>query len=290
MVNIYNRIRNNYKNENYKEVVKAMDEYLNIPSIGLDTEIIHYYAISIIQLGREEEGFNILNKYSDFYKKAIYNVKQAIELIKNEDYKNASVILENVAIKYPYYDSVYYHLCMIYAKTENFDKARVTLGKLIEFSKNNFLIETTRKLINFYEFEEIEDIRYKYLKEQNIPLKPGYIVRLKSGTITNINLFREKPLLIYKIENDTIYAFPIRYNINKKFYVLPSINGEKVQLAPELVTFNKQGILRVEYNITDDVLRLCLIDVYYRYLTLNKNNNLEEDIFVKDMQKIIKKS
>lgn len=290
MIELYRDIWKNYQEGNYEKVIKLIEQYMQIPKIGLDSELIYCYAFCLMRIGYEEKARKIYNVFQDVFDEAISNVELASTDIKNKKYIEAKNRLEQVLEKYPYYDVVLYYLCTIEAKLGNYEKSGIYLDDLIKVSKNPILIEDAKKLLNYYEFNNISDMNYKLFEEQNIPLKPGYIVRVKKGTLAYLNVPFEKPFLIYKIKGNNIYGFPINFKIKPQYYIFRALGDQECQLYPELVSFKKQGIINVDDKITDEQYQLCLEDLYKRYEKYWQSKDVENNMFMTDMkQKVLKR-
>jgi len=291
MNNLYNAIYKNYNNGNYNKAIYLFNEYLNIPNIGLDSELIKLYITCLLMVGSKTEARKIIDRYKNFYDEAVLKIKKALEYIKECDYQKALPILEKIQSSYPYYDSVYYHLCLVECRIGNIEKAKNYLEQLSKISRNPNFISNAKNTVDYYDSGKVEYLQYSSFIGLELPLKPGHIIRLKRGA--SLNLYREKPFLIYKIVEDTVYAFPITFKIRPQHYIIKKVNvdNEPGQIYPEMMKFSKYSVLKICYELKEEEFRISLIDLYYRYARFwnDKGANLEEDVFINDMQKVLKK-
>lgn len=290
MFELYRNIANNYRCGNYEQVISLIDEYLKIPDVGLDVEIINFYVSSLLKLGSINEESQIIKEYNDLYDKGVSNIETIIKLIDMSSYDEAKIICEETIKKYPYLDAPYYYLGIIGIRTGEYQSSINYFNKLLKYSKNPHFLEKTKIMLEginkYYEKGKLLKLEYDWFVKKGFTLQPGYIVKLKDECCDDYYV-RNRPLLIYKIVNNTIYAFPIRFRVRPRYYVIKNVYENEIQIAPNLISFEKNAIATIERNVTDEQLNFALIDLYYRYLRIYQDSNLEKDVFVNDMQKRI---
>lgn len=227
MKNINERLNYLYKNENYNEYIKSFYEYLNSGySISFDM-IIHYLYV-LIKLRKFDEAYNIsmnLKKY------ICYDYNHSLAKILYYCYKvdDALEILFSYSEHLPKDD---YLLAKIYMLKGDLITAKSLFKKMLNnplFSDvfKDAIRKNIQKINNNIKYNAFVEIEYRSFLEKGNILVPGYIVYIKNdpllvnGSKDNNDLkSNSRPYLIWKIENDIVYMFPISKNCSKAHYYL----------------------------------------------------------------------
>lgn len=162
-------------------------------------------------------------------------------------------------------------------------------------AKNDTKVDMLSKI--YYILSKIENkyIIKLYIKEylkKGYEIQPGLVVYLKSpeevlnGDPNSINNIKY-PFMIWKIEGDTIYAFPMRKHKNHGFYLSSSkyLKDENLTAHPNLAIFNRSNILKVDMQIDRIDYNHIVRDLYERACVLSAIDNKPKNYFVREYEK-----
>lgn len=133
----------------------------------------------------------------------------------------------------------------------------------------------------------------EYLKK-GYELQPGLVVYLKSSEEiqngdSNPSNNIKYPFMIWKVEGDTIYAFPIRRYINHGFYLSAYKYFKETNFTayPKLAIFDRNNILKVDIQIDKFDYKCIIKDLYERTCVFGTINDYPKNNFVNECEQAL---
>lgn len=216
MINCDN-IKNEYENKNYSNVLLEINNYLNNNN-SLTDEIFHIYIKCQIRLGMYNEALQNLDKMIKLYPSFFTNFDLAKKYALCNDIKNLDNILKNNTFS----ADEYCILAITCFYNNQYDKAKSLFDMAL--NKNPKLTEKINyylKKIEIYKDKNVfRESYYSYLKSIGKNIELGNIISpIKIDD--NYNYLKDKcAYLVWKIEDNYIYAVPITNIAYKDIYTL----------------------------------------------------------------------
>lgn len=210
------------------------------------------------------------------------NYKQVIKLVREALTNPKFGFNMNLLYKYAY------SLIMTY-------KVKEAIRVLKVIAKNDTKVEMLYKIefiLGKLEKKQVIKLYIKdYLKKGN-KLEAGLVVYLKKqediqSKYPNFENNIRYPFMIWKVEGDKIYAFPIRKYMNHGFYISSNKYLTEANLAcnPNLVIFEADAISKVDMQIDRIDFNNIIKDLYERLCVLGTINNSPKNHFVAELEK-----
>lgn len=210
-----------FKESKPYEVTK--DPYKNIKSIGeciekyiVNESILMHYYVELLKIGKFEEANNVVKKIKLLYPNYLdnflltclmircNNVTEAKKLISISKFNGNQLIkIAGLFVMLERYNVANSILDTLKNKNYEFKEKEEQLDRLLKIKKNkNCFIK----------------MRYEYFK-LNHSLRPGDIIYTRfvdDKYASKYDGYKDRPFMIWKIENDNIYAFPVSARIPDK--------------------------------------------------------------------------
>lgn len=154
------------------------------------------------------------------------------------------------------------------------------------------MLSTVAFILGKIENKQVIKLYIKDYLKRGYELQPGLVVYLKSsegiqnGDSNPRNNIRY-PFMIWKVEEDKIYAFPIREYINHGFYLsaYKYLKEREFTVHPKLAIFNRDNIFKVDIQIDKSDYNHILRDLYKRSCVFGTINNYTKNYFVSELEK-----
>lgn len=223
----YENNRNPYKN--IENIGKCLDKKIVNESI-----LIHYY-VELLKIGKFEEAYNIVKKIKLLYPNYLDNFFLTCLLLRC----NKQIEAKQLILMSNFNGNQLIKIAALFIMLENYTESK----KIVKSLKNKE-----------YEFKDKEDqldrlltiqsikkcfikMRYEYFKI-NHKLKPGDIIYTRfvdDKFSTKYDDYKDRPFMIWKIEDDTLFTFPLsalipdksrKYIIHHQDYI--NLNSDRI--------------------------------------------------------------
>ena len=278
---IYDEIKYNFNHSNYIETLTALEEYFSLKDAGITENLLYYYIKTLANLNRIDEALKYLELMIKLFPKSYsyehyIHEKAMIYLLGNEINK-AQELLESIDGKYDE-KRYYYDLGRIYLNKAQYEKAKKYFNKCItkkgEKKLNNLSKDNIDKIKRYLHDGTFIEINYQTFKEKGFNLKPRHVVyaskveSMDSSSVPASYKQSKIPYLIWKIEGNRYYAFPVT-NKKKTIYAhmlkasdYPNFNFDRT-IKDQLVCIDENNIKQVIDEIKEDDF-YSLLDFMYR--------------------------
>lgn len=260
--NLYNQIVNEFKVENYKEVVKLFKKYTHDSESGIDAYLVFIYSEALVKLSLNYEAIRnlkVLYKLNSTTKNK-YNL--AITYLSISDYSNALKLFYELLKEEPLNYRMYFYIAKIYMLIGNYKIAKeILLNKRFYFDEQT-QEEASRILASIdkhFIFDSFIQMDYNYFKENDNKLCNGHVVTLKDHSkyineIEDQSINNRKPYLIWKSEKN-IYGFLID-SINTHDITSNDITNTFIKIDEKDISLVLDEVNYKTYNkIVDDVYK-----------------------------------
>lgn len=272
-------------NNDYKKYMEIVDEYINEGG-AFDEEMILDFVKTLIQLNKKEEAMIILRNLSK-----ITNSDYARTRIARYMYfcfyprEAAKVLLSKTKLKH----TDHYDLAKMYMLMGDLASAKKTLKLGIKYTISDSEYEKyqdrLREIENHSIYNAFVETEYDCFIANGGILEPGHIVFFKRGLelkneidLSDSEITRKRPYLIWKIDGDTIYTFPItktpvytsRCFLSVKDY--PNSKGNRY-IKKSIGVSNVQNILSIKDKVSSSMVLEIMKDIYedsFKYATTNE--------------------
>ncbi len=286
-----------YKNNNFNEYLRLIDECLD-KGYWFEYDTIFSYAKVLRKMRKFDQAYKILKsleKQVNDYKIAedlcreyihCYKPMDAYRLyqLKKKEFKNHYLIIK------------------IYMLQGKIEEAKY----LIEYLKDNGLIDENDEIIrnyqlyinNYFKHHSFIETEYSSFINNGDKLKEGYVVYLKDSPVCllsnyNDNMANRRPYLIWKIEDNKVYMFPMNTKCGRKDYILSKDkyhnSFQDRTIKDSICITDLDNILTVNDKLYDEDYRL-IIDRAFKTLYFGDQLQLDESLefmkyFVGDINK-----
>lgn len=294
---LYEDIKYNYKQKDYVKTLELIDEYFSLDNVGVFDLLLSIYVRCLTNLYRTDEALEkleLLHKlFPNCYTEVEYDYEKARMYIRANDLEKAELLLEkcNRKINKPRY---YFDRAKTYLQQGKYEEALKYFNECIKVCKDKKLTELAlnniQKINRYFCDGTFVEINYKYFKEKGFVIEPGYIVYAKK--IENIpydpnyDKYQQYriPYLIWKIEDNKCYAFPVTTKIRSDYaYVLsnenyPNSNFDRT-IKDRLVCIEENNIEQVVEHINKRDFYNIINYMYTNQYMAYKRNELDSDNF-----------
>ena len=288
------QIMMNYRNGDYKAVVRDINKYLE-NKYGMVDWLLDIYVDSLIKIRALDDALKCIH-FMDNYFKGFYDENDmACKYMMCNKLDDAEKILVNSEFTI----DKCFNLGKVYFLQRKYLKAKEQFLLYIKNSTDELYISKAKKYLfnieNYLKFGAFCECSYQAFKESGDKLLPGHVIYLKSnideqlnGNYSDVKKFN-RPFMIYKIVDEKIYCFPVTTKVeSRKCYILyaykyPNIGVDR-KLKDNLNVFCTDDVDKVVDYIRPNDYRNALIDLYKCfYLRKNEISSLESNVFMKDM-------
>ena len=260
---------NIYYNKDFETFIKKFNEYIK-NGYGIEDTLVGCYIHALIATKKYEKAYKILKMLEKDVKKFDTYEDLARLYVKCFKPKDAERMIN--LKKTPIND--YLNLVkikLLEGKVEEAEKILNTCMKNeIDPKHLRRLRSYERLIINHQEKGAYIETEYECFKENGNKLEPGHIVFLKDLPKSNIKWHDAKaidrPYMIWKIEKENIYLFPVSTRERKKAYKLfmqkypNSTSDRTIKYTPCYTT--EDNILTVRDKVLDEDFKVIIDNLY----------------------------
>jgi len=296
---MFKKIENSYNDNNYKKALYYIDKYFSYENVGVFEELLDIYIDCQIKLGMFEEA----RKSSDLTIKLFPNyyssIEKAILYVSCRNSAKLDKMLEEVQFS----NKEYYWIAKKCFYNGQQQKAEELFKRFLEKEENPVFIERAKKFLGKIELYKTNhnifiETSYANFKAEGRTLEPGNIIMAKQIrpeyriNYTNKDPKRSKrPYMIWKIEEDRIYAFGLSTELREfDSYILSRENYCKDydrRVIDTLTCIKECDVQKVIGNINQKDYIGLIADVYHKlshYLgTSIKGNDFFIESIVMDL-------
>lgn len=270
----------------FEDYVKELEEYL-YEGCAVDADIILEYAKVLTYLSKFDESYKILKTMEPLANKYKLTSRIAWGYYINNKPKDTIRMLKQMKFLN---DTNAYLLAKAYMLDGNYLEAKCTLNNILyDFPHTTirYKVEDMLTILsNHTKYHMPLEMAYDSFKDNEFKLEKGHIVYLKNNIFPNKKYmskgYHRRPFLIYKIEGDKLYLFPLTKNPINKTFVLkehkyPYIGFDRY-IVPDIYITTLSNVLSVKDKIYDSDYENAL-----KYLACKIYNvRNKEDETVKD--------
>lgn len=282
MQNIKNDLKNAFYNDEMNQFFNLLEEYLS-QGYGVDYDMIHYIVLSLINVKKYNQAYSILKGIE----KSIYP-ENAQDLCFLYCYCFKPVDAEKIYFSYNINNIPI--LIKIYLQQGRVEEAYQLINDNINKNLSN---DDQRKLQKYKKIIEnhqkygsyIETEYTSFIKNGNI-LQRGHIIFLKTNPSSREHIYKDnreanRPYMIWKIEGNDLYIFPVKIKENKKAYILycqkyQNFNQDRI-ISDHLYHTTLDNILSVKDKVIKEdyecVLKNLFNTIYFGQTEQEINNN-----------------
>lgn len=294
-MDIKNKLIEAYKDNDLVTYKTILEEYLS-EGYAVDFDMIYYLIELLINYQQYEEAYpliKILEKNIDnktifskicYFYHCCFKPKEAERIFKSKNLTD------------------YLLLVRIYLFEGKIEEAKELLNDIKESIPQNQIYKYTKyqeMIDNHINYGAYIETEYESFKEKGNKLEEGHIVYLKQNPISKVNMLEDKksikrPYMIWKIEKNIIYIFPVSTSVHDSGYKLyaqkyPNINQDRI-IKSHLCTTDINNVLSVKDKVLDEdyynILKSIFIGTYFDRSDKEKNYNKK---FINDYIGIIDK-
>ena len=263
-----------YKNNNFKKVIKELEKYMLIPKNGIYDELLDMYIKSLIRMGLYKEALI----YIDFMQKYFPNFYNQYTLARYYANCSENEKLEDILRNNQFTIEEYYSLASICFYNGNVTLAKNIFEKLnrLDNDKMKYRIKDYLEKISLFERKKdtaFQRQSYSYFMNCGHKLEPGHIIYVsklrldyKENLANDDPKRNERPYMIWKIEGDLLYAFPVTTQSNKYQYTFYSQTyaGQHPDrtLKDRLAVIRKCDITVVDDKINEKDFKEAILFMY----------------------------
>lgn len=259
-----------YNNKEYNRFLKYFNQYLE-QGYGVDQSIIYFYVRSLIKIKNIDSAYKLLKsleKYAD--KSDLYSFLAQLYLYCFKPMDAERMISLK---KSPIYD--YGMLVKIYLLQGKIEKASEIVERFLKEMPNHRDVEKIKKykkqIENHYKKGAYIETEYScFINNGNI-LEPGHIVFIKNilkSSLANENDQKNsnRPYMIWKIEENKVYMFPVSSKCKEGRYKLfqtkyPNSIGDRI-IKGVLCETTLDNILSVEDKVLEEDMEKILDNIF----------------------------
>jgi len=294
MQNIKMKLKDDFYRNDYKAFLGLLNTYLN-KGYGVDFDIIKYYLLVLIKLRKYDDVYKLTkkleedNKYLGTYDSLFFFYLYSFHP------QDAERIYLTKPINIPKKSQI----VKMYLLMGNIKEAKEKLNQYLHDKNDSELLEQKRLIDNYYRYNAFIEMEYSCFIQNGNKLEPGHIVYLKNNPKSNIDIHLDdkrssRPYMIWKIDDNKVYFFPVTTSLNERRFKLysqkyPNSIGDRV-IKDNLCFTTLDNILSVSDKVLDDDLSFIFKDLYYSsYFGHNKDEKKANGEFMQSYHHNIQK-
>lgn len=293
IISMMNNIKNYYYNNDYVEALELLDKYFKLYNVGVTDKILDIYIGCLINLGKIDDAKRHILLMIETFPKYYSSYSLGIRYCQCNDIDK---LREIINLNDLYGVELYYLGKMCYYN-QYYDEASMLFNKFLSGTKNNMNNEAKEYLLKIKLhneqknlFREESFLNFKFKKKK---LEPGHVIYVdKVRYRDNINQDPKcdrRPYMIWKIDGEKIYCFPIASSINKRYkYVLyarnyPHIGFDRI-VKDTLVCVSCRDVTKVIDKIRDDDYESVIQNIY-NSICYNDDRKNTNQLFINSVLK-----
>ena len=258
-----------YRSGNYVKWLEVFNEYVE-KGYGIDYETLKSLAIVYSKLGKFDDAIRVIKLLEKSIDK--YNIHEEIAQLYFLCRKPKEALrIYNLMTTKPEKNGLLVRILLLNGKFE--EASNIVDSELLLRPNDEIFLDFKYKLDNHNKLGSYIETEYSCFKELGNTLMPGHIVFLYDApTLCNsgktINDSIKRPYLIWKIEGDNIYLFPVCANCRDQDYRLylqkyPNSIGDR-RLIDEIYKSSIDNIYSVEDKVFEDDFYNLLSSIFYK--------------------------
>ena len=266
-----NNIKNCYYNNDYEEALELLDEYFELENVAITDKILDIYIECLINLGKIDNAKKYISLMIEIFPKYYNSYHLGIRYCQCKDIDK---LREIINLDDLHGEDLYYLGKMCYYN-QYYDEAIMLFNKFLLESKNKNLNNETREYLSKIRlFSNQKNVfreeSFLSFKLNNKNLEPGYVVhvdKVRYREDIDDPKCDKRPYMIWKIDGDKIYCFPIASTINKEYeYILysknyPNIGFDRI-VKDNLVCISCKDVTKVIDKINDNDYETVIQNIY----------------------------
>ena len=275
------------------------DKYKNIELIKeelskgtISESILFDYFIFLIKTGEFENAYKVLNSITKLYSKYVDNFLLVILLLRCEKIKEAQEIIESADFN----GNQLLKIGVTYFTTGQYELTKEMLEKARKKRFSKHYDDTYEKIYDIIDKHQHTgkyiSMNYEYFKK-NHELRGGDIIFVSDVDehYKSIDQYAlKRTYMIWKIEKDIIYAFPVTTKIPKdirrfKIFRQNYLNFDSDRVVKEdIVMINKRNVQKVQERLTEEDYMSVLGNIYSGIIVSgNDEKKQESNLFMKEI-------
>ena len=267
MKNIFFTLENLLNNKKYNEIIELIDGYVK-EGFGVDNIIIDYYLTALNLLRRYDDAYEFIKKYE----KVAINVSP--EVFARWYYfcyrsDEAERILNSCKMQF----NETLLPVKIYLRLGKVEKAKELLEEILKIpgsEKIKGINKIRGAITSYYKCGAFIETEYDSFVKNGNRLEPGHIIFIKkmpdyTRPEDNEPNASYRPYMIWKIENDRIYMFPVssQTRLGYKLYGqnYPNSVGDRV-VKRYLCETTIDNVLSVQDKVTEYDYKLTIKNIF----------------------------
>lgn len=284
-INLYNI----YYNKDFKTFLKEFEKYLEY-GYGIEDTLIGCYIHALIATKKFDKAYKILKQLEKYVKE--YNSYEDLARLYVKCFKPKDAERLINSMETPVKD--YLTLIKIKILEGKFKEALEIINICIKNETNpsnqKRLRSYERLIINHFEKGAYIETTYESFKERGNKLEPGHIVFLKNYPKSEIRWqdtkVIDRPYMIWKIEEDKIYVFPVSTKDRKKAYKLfmqkyPNSLCDRT-IKYSLYNITEEDIISVQDKVLDEDFKIIIENLYQASYFSTKASKTQNRYFMQE--------
>ena len=284
MTDIKYKMISDYKNNNYKELIDKIHSYLN-KGYAVDYDIVRFYIKTLIRIRYYDKAYELikwLETYIDRYPSIANDILYLYFYCFKP--KDAERILNK------YHPSINIEtMIRIYLLQGKVKEAEEIIDNYPLENKNTLYLK--RMIYNHKNYNAYIETTYESFIENGNELEEGHIIYLKhkptdSEEIDTDEKAANRPYMIWKIDKNKLYLFPVTTTRKPGLYILyyqkyPNSIGDRT-IKDHSCTTTIDNVLSICDKVLPEDLRIILQDIYNRlYLRKDNKDRINNEEFMK---------
>ena len=276
------------KNEIHDEFIEAFEQYIKEGNPIEDT-LIACYVYALVSIGKVDKAYNLLKNLEKFAEKTDsyeFLSELYVKCYKTEDAERM-IELKKTPIK------DYLNLIKIKLLEGNIKEAQAIINSRLKVETEESTLRMLRSyeqlIKNHLEKGAYIEIDYNYFKKNNT-LEPGHIVFLKNMPESDYRNEDEKalkrPYMIWKIEKDILYIFPVSTQDREKSYKLyiQKYPNSKCDRTVKYTLFQttEDNVVTVQDKVLEEDFKIILTNLYQASCFADKISKRQNQYFMQE--------
>lgn len=298
-LNLISTIITKYENNDFVGVIDAFNEYIYLSEeTGIYGGLYDFYIHSLIRLGLLEEARKNIRSMENLFPHHYTPLDLAYRYINADMHEELEDLLQK--------EKFTAKECYLLGKNCFYQRNYLLAKKLFKIALNSAEVLSNNPKTYLSKIEKCENnsdvfkpIKYNYFKYTGETLKPGHIIRVnkirekyKHNKNNTDNLKLTRPYLVWKIEDDRIYVFPLSSKLKHDFrdgHILlqenyPTSDYDR-KLQDKILCIKEWDVELVDDKLTEEDFRKA-IDAMYTIFCYNQSLDRNKiRIFIKAMIK-----
>ena len=272
------RLKKAYNNKDYELFLILFNKYISL-GYGVNIYLVIMYLNSLIGLKYYDKAYDIIKKYEEkghLYDKELKRLY--LRCYKPEDVIRISIDKEDVLS--------YFYTIAAYMLMGNIEEAKKLIDEAIKLDEGYKVEDFSKKIYNFEYRNASLETEYNCFINNGNKLEEGHIIYLKRPPKFNYNIINDekafnRPYMIWKIEDNKLYLFPLTSKCKDNFYKLymqkyPNSKYDR-GVKPNACITTKDNVLSVADKVLEEDYNNLLANIYYSiyFATLNGNTDFK---------------